>query len=231
MKRLLLTLLVLLNLSAHAQWTIAYNKPDELKGTSSFYTNIFSTEDGDAISFRSDNDIILISSKNGQFAADNNKIHVLIGLYVKGEIVKKIEYDYPTSAKTTPNLGIRNTYLKPTRSMILKHLRCNGDVRIVVSRLHSADFDVTIPKNSDIKYSISIPDKTKNINGHEYLDLGLPSGTLWASNNVGAEHFFDNGEYYYFGDTMMNKTKYVAPTFREKKMAWIYIQNTTPKMV
>lgn len=24
-------------------------------------------------------------------------------------------------------------------------------------------------------------------NGHEYVDLGLPSGTLWATCNVGAE--------------------------------------------
>lgn len=35
--------------------------------------------------------------------------------------------------------------------------------------------------------------------GHEYVDLALPSGTLWASCNVGAERETDFGEYYQYG--------------------------------
>jgi hypothetical protein len=35
--------------------------------------------------------------------------------------------------------------------------------------------------------------------GHEYVDLALPSGTLWASCNVGAEREADCGEYYQYG--------------------------------
>ncbi len=33
----------------------------------------------------------------------------------------------------------------------------------------------------------SDPIKTTNVAGHEAVDLGLPSGTLWATCNVGAE--------------------------------------------
>jgi len=33
------------------------------------------------------------------------------------------------------------------------------------------------------------------INGLEYVDLGLPSGTLWATCNIGAEKFSDFGDY------------------------------------
>ena len=30
-------------------------------------------------------------------------------------------------------------------------------------------------------------------NGHEYVDLGLPSGTMWSTKNVGAETVTDKG--------------------------------------
>ncbi|MBR5918801.1 MAG: leucine-rich repeat domain-containing protein, partial [Prevotella sp.] len=39
------------------------------------------------------------------------------------------------------------------------------------------------------------------INGHEYVDLGLPSGTLWATCNVGAEKPEDYGLYFAWGET------------------------------
>lgn len=35
----------------------------------------------------------------------------------------------------------------------------------------------------------------------EYVDLGLPSGTLWASCNVGAENPWDYGDYFAWGET------------------------------
>lgn len=38
-------------------------------------------------------------------------------------------------------------------------------------------------------------------NGHEYVDLGLPSGTLWAKCNVGAETETDYGLYFAWGET------------------------------
>lgn len=38
-----------------------------------------------------------------------------------------------------------------------------------------------------------------NANGHEYVDLGLPSGTLWAKYNVGSASETDYGNYYQYG--------------------------------
>ena len=38
-------------------------------------------------------------------------------------------------------------------------------------------------------------------NGHDYVDLGLPSGTLWATCNVGASKPQDYGNYYAWGET------------------------------
>ncbi len=37
--------------------------------------------------------------------------------------------------------------------------------------------------------------------GHEYVDLGLPSGTLWATSNLGADSQYKPGEYFAWGET------------------------------
>ena len=38
-------------------------------------------------------------------------------------------------------------------------------------------------------------------NGHEYVDLGLPSGNLWAKCNIGANSEEESGLYFQWGDT------------------------------
>ena len=37
---------------------------------------------------------------------------------------------------------------------------------------------------------------------HEYVDLGLPSGTLWATCNIGASSPEDCGDYFAWGETV-----------------------------
>lgn len=39
------------------------------------------------------------------------------------------------------------------------------------------------------------------LNGHSYVDLGLPSGTLWATCNVGADNPKEEGDHYSWGET------------------------------
>lgn len=50
----------------------------------------------------------------------------------------------------------------------------------------------------------SHPAFSDNIGGHEYVDLGLPSGTLWAKCNLGAKSEKDPGQYFAWGE---NKSK------------------------
>lgn len=39
------------------------------------------------------------------------------------------------------------------------------------------------------------------IGGYGYVDLGLPSGTLWAVHNIGAENEYECGDYFAWGET------------------------------
>ena len=49
-----------------------------------------------------------------------------------------------------------------------------------------------------------------NNNGYDYVDLGLPSGTLWATCNVGANKPSDAGLYFQWGDTKGYKAEQVG---------------------
>ena len=49
--------------------------------------------------------------------------------------------------------------------------------------------------------SVKTVDVTGSANGHYYVDLGLPSGTLWATCNIGANNPEDYGNYYAWGET------------------------------
>ena len=57
------------------------------------------------------------------------------------------------------------------------------------------------------------PNLTGSANGHEWVDLGLPSGTLWATCNIGASSPEDYGNYYAWGETS-TKTTYNWDTYR-----------------
>lgn len=52
-----------------------------------------------------------------------------------------------------------------------------------------------------------------SLNGHDYVDLGLPSGTLWATCNVGATTPEGYGNYYAWGETT-TKENYIWSTYR-----------------
>lgn len=47
---------------------------------------------------------------------------------------------------------------------------------------------------------------TSMINGHEYVDLGLPSGIKWATCNIGASSPSDYGDYFAWGEITTKDT-------------------------
>ena len=59
--------------------------------------------------------------------------------------------------------------------------------------------------------------KKINNNGFEYVDLGLPSGTLWATCNVGASKPTDYGQYFQWGDTQGYTADQVG---KDKQFSW-----------
>ena len=62
-------------------------------------------------------------------------------------------------------------------------------------------------------------EKKINNNGFEYVDLGLPSGTLWATMNVGASKPSEAGLYFQWGDTVGYTASQVGTGEGQKKFA------------
>lgn len=49
----------------------------------------------------------------------------------------------------------------------------------------------------------SIRQRNGKIGGHEFVDLGLPSGNLWATCNLGADVLYESGDYLPFDDSKL----------------------------
>ena len=64
--------------------------------------------------------------------------------------------------------------------------------------------NVSLIKTNRNVYSLTEEGGGVNANGHSYVDLGLPSGTLWAKYNVGATSETAYGDYFMWGSTTPN---------------------------
>ena len=79
----------------------------------------------------------------------------------------------------------------------MKHLIVTEDINSLPKVLY--DRVILDATTNEIVYRGGV-----NTNGHSYVDLGLPSGTLWATMNVGATSETDYGDYFMWGSTTPN---------------------------
>ena len=103
----------------------------------------------------------------------------------------------------------------------LNNLSAEQDTAAVISRLRQLEEFGYIKMNVDgngildrIETEIGLwRNPIGSTNGHEWVYLGLPSGTLWATCNVGASKPEDYGNYYAWGETN-TKTAYNWETYK-----------------
>ena len=95
--------------------------------------------------------------------------------------------------KTKPFRKVDDSSTGPTAEDMLKNCAVS---KLKADRTPIPDNRFTLPP----EYGVAGGD-LKIIDGYEYVDLGLPSGTLWAKMNVGAESETDNGLYFAWGET------------------------------
>ena len=111
-----------------------------------------------------------------------------------------------------------------------------GDVTVLIDYLLTDDASGISLVNADCDFDgrISIADVTRLIDNlltgswgdepvtpdeHEWVDLGLPSGTLWATCNIGANYPEESGDYFAWGETAP-KEIYSWETYK-----WAYIDS------
>ena len=73
-----------------------------------------------------------------------------------------------------------------------------GDASALVIGDQNGDGYITV---ADVTWVYNVLLYISHEDGHEYIDLGLPSGTLWATMNIGASCPEDYGDYFAWGET------------------------------
>ena len=100
--------------------------------------------------------------------------------------------------------------------LLLPHSATTATMTLTFSDGRSYNTSVSLPAMSSGDYNI-LPITVKEAsgsgaNGHEYVDLGLSSGTLWATCNVGATSPEEYGNYYAWGETT-TKSNYTESNY------------------
>ncbi len=103
----------------------------------------------------------------------------------------------------------------PALSVVLEAGNDAGGMRISNLASPVAPNDIVTKEYADSVYHriiTAISNINCSYNGHEYVDLGLPSGTMWAKCNVGAATPEDRGDFYAYGEIYPN-TNYSTSTY------------------
>lgn len=101
-----------------------------------------------------------------------------------------------TSNLDSENGTKKSTTSKDNFSVSLSGLSASTTYYYRAYAVHNGTYYYGDTKNFTTKSST-----TGTLNGHEWVDLGLPSGTKWATCNVGASTATEYGYYYAWGET------------------------------
>lgn len=89
----------------------------------------------------------------------------------------------------------KKTETKKTKKKLLNPIQSSQSITQPNKSPHNCNKEANYESMANEKQlQISVEDG--NLNGYGYVDLGLPSGTKWATYNVGASSPTDLGEYY-----------------------------------
>lgn len=155
---ILMSLAVCVNANAQ-NWRNYYNKADELKGTSSHYTNVYINSNGDSFVCWSNTNKSQIVADSGIFDYSTSFFYsqviktttALVGYYKNGYLIERERITFYVH-----NGDCNIAYPSVQKShKIIRHLKYVGDVRIIVPKYSGSDFDITIPMNSNISTTLS----------------------------------------------------------------------------
>lgn len=108
--------------------------------------------------------------------------------------------------------------MKKIRRFLIASLAMVSMAALTVSCIVDDDENENESSNNDQKDPSKDDSNHKDLsgidaNGHEYIDLDLPSGTLWASCNIGATKPEDFGDYFAWGE-IESKEIYDGSTYK-----------------
>lgn len=134
-------------------------------------------------------------------AVTHQKLHIKCTpsdavVLIDGEVVE--ENPITLQLGTYKYTAAANGYISQSGSIELKE---NAPAKLIIELDKKEQNHSTVQSSSQ-----EILKENEKENGHEYVDLGLPSGLLWAKCNVGAASETAYGDYYAWGETTKKST-------------------------
>ncbi len=105
----------------------------------------------------------------------------------------------PASGSTGTEVGLALTYVYDYGNDVVRTYKDTAYVTLVAG--YQNNINVTVSGDKPLVVSGTIDEW---IARHDYVDLGLPSGLLWATCNIGAESPEEYGNYFAWGETVPN---------------------------
>lgn len=150
---------------------------------------------------------------------DGSKIVAVNGVQISQEfLILQLGESQRLSAEVIPSNATNKTLLWSTASKTIATVTYDG----VVRAMEPGTTVVTV-KSAEGAFTaiciVTVENSGRRINGHEWVDLGLPSGIKWATCNVGALAPEEYGDYFAWGETAP-KYEYSANTYRWMTGGW-----------
>lgn len=134
---------------------------------------------------------------------------MLAGLSTNAQTTIKAQSLYDVNQDDLVNIADVSTLVKTVAENLTTE-KTVVDTENLTELLNSLSYRLSyIEKKLDIQYG------TDGKMHDEYVDLGLPSGTMWATCNVGADSPEDYGDYFGWGETaVQSSTTYSWGTYK-----------------
>lgn len=138
--------------------------------------------------------------------------------YTKASVNKLKDIDTATPIDASTNQIVNNKRLKMKVYLRNKNWASNYENNDGLCEVKYLD-EIVIPYITQMIPSSTIFE-VQYVERYEYVDLGLPSGTLWATCNVGASKPSDAGLYFQWGDTSGYTADQVGGINDKKYFSW-----------
>ena len=123
--------------------------------------------------------------------------------FVVGKWVAPDNSSFALNEDGTTTFPDAATYkFRPVQGVLTFYDANNNPIKAIVLNEVTSDYLMAVDYASNIftKYTRQ-GEYPENPDSHEYVDLGLPSGTLWATCNIGANSPEEYGDYFAWGET------------------------------
>ena len=111
-----------------------------------------------------------------------------------------------TDAERLVQHEVQNKLEKKSQQLGNRMRKVEDEIEVEQARIEQVERDAKLAKKQAAAQANSPVPLKGELNGHSWVDLGLPSGTKWATYNVGTKDIYGVGTRIAWGETATKKT-------------------------